>query len=511
MESLAETTWDAIICGTGLQQSLIALALSRSGKQILHLDPNEYYGGNEAALTLQDAEAWVEQLQQQQPNTATPIFSSASASQQVEAGSPLSFSRAYSLALAPFIVHTRSALLSQLVSSRAYRQLEFLAVGAFHVYRTGDANTGSAPQLTPIPSTREAIFASTAIQPRPKRALMKFLRFVLDHNAPAQQERWQPRADDALAAFLEDEFKLDTELRTLILSLTLSLDGAIKVRDGLVAIERHLTSMGMFGPGFAAVYPKWGGGSEIAQVGCRACAVGGGVYMLGTGVESSRALDTDEDGAKFEVALGLGDVKVKTKMLIRSDDVAAAGAIRISRLVAVIDSPLASLFEPIMEGGPNPAVAVVAMPAGSVTDRDSQPSKYPVYIFTHSSDTGECPSGQSVLYFTTLATPESASVLDEALSSLLTALSAASGAQQPASIYQLRYEQTHSTQNAAADKEGLVTLPTMPPDLAFTDTTLEPVEAAWGKIMASSAVGDQPSEYMMFEDREGVGEGEDDD
>ncbi|KAG7145218.1 Rab proteins geranylgeranyltransferase component A like [Verticillium longisporum] len=106
---------------------------------------------------------------------------------------------------------------------------------------------------------------------------MKFLRFVLDHDAPAQQEKWQSRADDPLAAFLEDEFKLDAELRTLILALTLSLDGAIEVRDGLVAIERHLTSMGMFGPGFAAVYPKWGGGSEIAQVGCRACAVGGGV------------------------------------------------------------------------------------------------------------------------------------------------------------------------------------------------------------------------------------------
>ncbi|KAM0326182.1 hypothetical protein ACHAQA_006779 [Verticillium albo-atrum] len=511
MESLAETTWDAIICGTGLQQSLLALALSRSGKQILHLDPNEYYGGNEAALTLQEAEEWVDQLQKQVGAVEAPVFSKASVSKQAEAGSSLSFSRAYSLALAPFIIHTRSALLSQLVSSRAYRQLEFLAVGAFHVYHPGDQSSAT-PQLTPIPSTREAIFASTAIQPRPKRALMKFLRFVLDHNAPAQQEKWQSRADDPLEAFLEDEFKLDTELRTLILALTLSLDGAVKVRDGLAVIERHLTSMGMFGPGFAAVYPKWGGGSEIAQVGCRACAVGGGVYMLGTGVKGTRTLEADEDGAKFEVALGTGDVKVKTKMLIRSDDNAAATAAegtRISRLVAVIDSPLASLFEPIMEGGPNPAVAVVAMPAGTVDDSDNQPAQYPVYVFAHSSETGECPSGQSVLYFTTLATPTSTSVLDKALSSILAALSSADAPKPPASICQLRYEQAHSSRNASVGGEGLVTFPTMPPDLAFTDSALEPVEAAWGKLMASDATEDEPAEYMKFEDREGMGEDED--
>ncbi|CRK21957.1 hypothetical protein BN1708_003538 [Verticillium longisporum] len=511
MESLAETVWDVVICGTGLQQSLLALALSRSGKQILHLDPNEYYGGNEAALTLQEAEAWIEQLQKQQPAAEAPIFSSASASRQAEAGSPLSFSRAYSLALAPFIIHTRSTLLSQLVSSRAHRQLEFLAVGAFHVYRPGDDSSGGVPLLTPIPSTREAIFASTAIQPRPKRALMKFLRFVLDHDAPAQQEKWQSRADDPLAAFLEDEFKLDAELRTLILALTLSLDGAIKVQDGLVAIERHLTSMGMFGPGFAAVYPKWGGGSEIAQVGCRACAVGGGVYMLGTGVKSTRPLQADEDGAQFEVALGTGDVKVKTKMLIRSDHATAAEGrdTRVARLVAVINSPLASLFEPIMEGGPNPAVAVIAMPAGSVNDSDGQPAQYPVYIFAHSSETGECPSGQSVLYFTTLAAINASAILDCALSSLLAAFSGPEAAQELSSIYQLRYEQAHSSQSSTTDEEGLVLLPTLPLDLAFTDSTLKPVEAAWAKIMASAAGPDGPVEYMKFEDREGVGEDED--
>jgi RAB protein geranylgeranyltransferase component A len=32
--------------------------LSRSGKKILHIDENDYYGGAEAAFSLQEAEEW---------------------------------------------------------------------------------------------------------------------------------------------------------------------------------------------------------------------------------------------------------------------------------------------------------------------------------------------------------------------------------------------------------------------------------------------------------------------
>jgi RAB protein geranylgeranyltransferase component A len=64
MESLAETPWDVTISGTGLAQSLLALALSRSGKKVLHVDRNPYYGGPEAAFSLREAENWVSQVNQ---------------------------------------------------------------------------------------------------------------------------------------------------------------------------------------------------------------------------------------------------------------------------------------------------------------------------------------------------------------------------------------------------------------------------------------------------------------
>jgi RAB protein geranylgeranyltransferase component A len=44
-------------------------ALSRSGKKILHVDKNDYYGGTEAAFSLQEAESWAEQANSRKPSS----------------------------------------------------------------------------------------------------------------------------------------------------------------------------------------------------------------------------------------------------------------------------------------------------------------------------------------------------------------------------------------------------------------------------------------------------------
>ncbi|KAK1656198.1 rab protein geranylgeranyltransferase component A [Colletotrichum phormii] len=510
MESLAEQTWDVILHGTGLQQSLLALALSRSGKQILHLDPNEYYGGPEAAFSLQEVEEWAaaNATVADDATGSSRVFSSAVVSKPDVAtgsGPSLSFPRAYSLALAPQIIHTRSELVKQLVSSRAFRQIEFLAVGSFFIYTPPAVGSGfenGRASLVPIPSTREAVFSTTAIPARAKRSLMKFLKFVFDYNSEDNKGIWAPHAEKPLSEFLLSDFKLDAALQTYFVTLTLSLDGKVTTKDGLAAIHRHLSSMGAFGPGFAAVYPKWGGLYEIAQVGCRACAVGGAVYMLGTGMKATRQLDEGQDGgARFGVDL-TSDVTVKSRTLIRGTEEVASDSQRVSRLTAVINSPLSSLFEAVVEGSPTPAVAVIAFPAKSIAD---VASSFPIYVFAHSSETGECPTGQSVLYFVTPKTSTSTEALEKALASLLSALG--NGEDTPEAIYKVAYQQAHAAVSVSADASDVI--PSLPLDLAFSDTALEPVRDAWRKVMGPAAE-DPDIVYMKFEDREGVGDEEDD-
>jgi RAB protein geranylgeranyltransferase component A len=37
-------------------------SLSRSGKKVLHVDRHDYYGGDDAGLSLQDVDKWVQDL-----------------------------------------------------------------------------------------------------------------------------------------------------------------------------------------------------------------------------------------------------------------------------------------------------------------------------------------------------------------------------------------------------------------------------------------------------------------
>lgn len=352
-------------------------------------------------MTLQEADAWAAEIAKASPDAAS-IFSSATVTRPLgdddAAPAALSTPRAYALSLSPQLIHANSTLLSQLVSSRAYRQLEFLAVGSFFVYKHSPSS--ATPVLTRIPSTREDVFSSADLSARAKRQLMKFLKLVLSYQDEASLPQWHEYADRLLSDFLGEKMALDDELRAYITTLTLSLDGRITTRDGLAAIHRHLTSMGLFGPGFAAVYPKWGGGSEIAQVACRAGAVGGGVYMLGTGIKHMGNNGLGEELVELELTDG---TNVKARALVRgSEDVPAGDVTTVSRMVAVIASPLSSLFETTVEGAPVPAVAVIALPPGAIATDDGTGSKYPVYAIVHSSDTGECPVGQSKFTHDTL-------------------------------------------------------------------------------------------------------------
>ncbi|KAM4065321.1 GDP dissociation inhibitor domain-containing protein [Hirsutella rhossiliensis] len=498
MESLSETRWDVIISGTGLQQSLLALALSRSGKNVLHVDSNSYYGGAEAALSLQEADEWAEK---HQSTDADRPFAAAQVNRGTEG---LSFSRAYSLALAPQLIHTRSELLSQLVSTKAFRQVEFLAVGSFYIFQPVSDSTPTST-LSRVPSTREDVFATAAISSQSKRSLMKFLKFVLAYDSEPQTELWGPKADDKLADFLESEFKLDRELRSYVIALTLSLDGKISVGAGLAAIHRHLTSMGLFGPGFAAVYPKWGGLSEVAQVGCRAAAVGGAVYMLGTGLSDVQRVPSTRDGeeSELEATLSNGTV-IRAEALVQSSSLPSDATTAVSRLTAVVESDLPSMFKAVVDGAPTPCVAVAAFPPGSIPGVEA--SEFPAYALVHSDETGECPSGQCTIYFSTISTPGSKDLLEAALSSLLAAASA--DGEQPKCMYQLYFEQRGGTGSFSAD-ERIGTFASLPLDLAFPDSALSSVKEAWNMVNAGDAGDGIEESYMKFEDREGAADEDD--
>ncbi|ELR07117.1 Rab proteins geranylgeranyltransferase component A [Pseudogymnoascus destructans] len=354
-----------------------------------------------------------------------------------------------------------------------------------------------------MPNGREDIFSDRSIDVRAKRGLMKFIKFVVDFEN--QTGVWETHADTPFVEFLASQFQLPPSMQTYLVALTLSLEppAVTSVRYALPRIARHLTSIGVFGPGFGAVVPKWGGGAEIAQVGCRAGAVGGAVYVLGTGISG---IDTGSTDVSLKFT---NDEAVQSRYYVSSQDKAIKeidpDASTVSKLVAIVSSDLSSLFVSTVEGAPIAAVAVVAFPADAV-DVDGQTSTQPIFIMVHSSDSGECPQGQYVLYASTTNIRNPKGRLESAVSKLLKFMDASradtEGSEQDAVLFEMYYEQCRSSTSNLASNTSCA-LPSSSLDLSFDDTTLDGVEDAWRRIMGSP---ETESPYMVFETREQLGD-----
>lgn len=331
----------------------------------------------------------------------------------------LASSKDYCLSLSPQLIYARSNLLPALVSSKIYRQVEFLAVGSWWVYRpeneatprTYDITTISSSRstgcLSRIPGGREDVFGDSSIDLRSARVVMKFLKLAAD---PAMLtpflEEWGAWP---FAHILTRHFKIPADLQAPIVALTSSPDTPSQTTtlDALTSIHRHLTSVGKFGPGFASVISKWGGLAEIAQVACRAGAVGGGIYVLRKGIESIDIPDTDHEGEHGPLNVVLeGGVNVKARWVVstpnHSPDLnqgpSTSQTEQVCRGISIVSSPLCALFPSLAEGAPSSAGAVVFFPSGSIMNtralEETIEEDPPVYLVIHSSDTGECPEGQ---------------------------------------------------------------------------------------------------------------------
>ncbi|KAI7078633.1 hypothetical protein KC352_g41753, partial [Hortaea werneckii] len=162
----------------------------------------------------------------------------------------------------------------------------------------------------------------------------------------------------------------------------------------------------------------------------------------------------------------------------------------VARSVSIISSPLAKLFPATSEGGVTPAGAVVVATS-------SDPKEPPVHIIAHSSDSGECPQGQCILYAFT-ASSAGFRHLEAAVGSLLRS----SGDETESKVlWSLRFQQTlpvFSSEPADEYQQKVIKLRPLPTDVALSESVLEDVKQAWSKIKGGPA-----DEFMKFPPREG--------
>ncbi|KAK6526685.1 Rab proteins geranylgeranyltransferase component A [Arthrobotrys megalospora] len=428
IEALDQTVWDAVIAGTGLRESLLAAALARAGKKVLHLDRNPYYGGEYAALSLDELEAWAKNAR------SDHLTSVQYKTYEAPAGSELKKSRSYTLSLSPGLLYTASPILSLLVRSNLHESLEFLKVGGWFVH---DVVAPLSDPLKRVPNSREDIFNDKTLDPRTKRVVVRALKSMVGLEGSSGTNATSDRI--SLQEYLErPTFRLPSPIIAAFTSLTLRHDppNEISFEDAERGVKKHFDSLGRFGAGFSAVIGRYGSGSELVQVLCRAAAVSGNaIYVLGDGV-----VDIQESGPVSTSSPGLstGSTESNLRLRLQSGDVIQAQHVVGTHpnlpigshanqsssnstthwmSLYVVSSPLRNMFQ--TDEPPPAAGAVVYIPAGSVKVNDRS-NVNPIYVVAHSSDTGECPDGQSILHVSMKDSgSDESELLDTAVDSLL--------------------------------------------------------------------------------------------
>ncbi|KAI8318889.1 rab GTPase activator [Martensiomyces pterosporus] len=277
--------YDVVILGTGLTECVLSGILSVEGKKVLHMDRNDYYGGECASLNL------------------TQLYAKFRSGAQPPAA--LGRDRDYNIDLIPKFLMADEGLVRVLVYTDVTRYLEFKAITASLVYRDGKVNK--------VPTTAGEALASPLMgffQKRKAKSFFEFLQKWSDDDPSTHQGLDLDR--DSMKAVYE-YFGLDNGTQDFIgHAMALYLDDSYKnkpARETYNRIVLYTKSIGRYGPS-PYIYPGYGLG-ELPQSFSRLSAVYGGTYMLDHSVDE---IVRAEDGTF--VGVRSGDQVVKAKQVI---------------------------------------------------------------------------------------------------------------------------------------------------------------------------------------------------
>ncbi|GJJ71155.1 Rab GDP dissociation inhibitor [Entomortierella parvispora] len=246
--------YDVVVMGTGLTECILSGLLSIEGKKVLHLDRNDYYGGESASLNLT-------QLYRQFRDGASPP-------------AELGRDRDYNVDLIPKFMMANGELVKILTHTDVTRYLEFKQIAGSYVYRDG--------KIAKVPATEMEAVNSPLMGLLEKRRAKKFFEFVQTYK---QDDPSTHEGMDAAVTSMDAVYKhFGLEPGTIDFighALALHLEDSYLSRPALETFERitlYMSSMARWGKS-PYLYPRYGL-SELPQGFARLSAIYGGTYML---------------------------------------------------------------------------------------------------------------------------------------------------------------------------------------------------------------------------------------
>ncbi|KAF9216021.1 Rab GDP dissociation inhibitor alpha [Podila verticillata] len=249
-----DETYDIIVMGTGLTECILSGLLSIEGKKVLHLDRNDYYGGDSASLNLT-------QLFRQFRNGEAP---------------PAEFGRDrdYNVDLIPKFMMANGELVKILVHTDVTRYLEFKQIAGSYVYRDGKIAKVPASEMEAVRSPLMGLFE--------KRRAKKFFEFVQNYK---QEDPTTHQGINVAVTPMQNVYEhFGLEAGTIDFighALALHLEDSYLNRPAVETFDRitlYMSSMARWGKS-PYLYPLYGLG-ELPQGFARLSAIYGGTYML---------------------------------------------------------------------------------------------------------------------------------------------------------------------------------------------------------------------------------------
>ncbi|KAG8074455.1 hypothetical protein GUJ93_ZPchr0006g41268 [Zizania palustris] len=305
--------YDVIVLGTGLKECILSGLLSVDGLKVLHMDRNDYYGGESTSLNL--TKLW----KRFKGNENTP--------------ENLGISKEYNVDMVPKFMMANGALVRVLIHTSVTKYLNFKAVDGSFVYNNGKIHKVPATDVEALKSNLMGLFE--------KRRARKFFIYVQDY------EEEDPKSHEGLDLHkvttreVISKYGLEDDTVDFIgHALALHRDDNYLDEPAIDTVKRmklYAESLARFQGGSPYIYPLYGLG-ELPQAFARLSAVYGGTYMLN---KPECKVEFDESGKAYGVTSEGETAKCKKVVCDPSylpDKVKKVG--KVARAICIMKHPI---------------------------------------------------------------------------------------------------------------------------------------------------------------------------
>ncbi|KAG8364156.1 hypothetical protein BUALT_Bualt19G0097600 [Buddleja alternifolia] len=259
--------YDVIVLGTGLKECILSGLLSVDGLKVLHMDKNDYYGGESSSLHLN--QLWKRFRGDDQPPEQ------------------LGASREYNVDMIPKFIMANGTLVRVLIHANVTKYLHFKAVDGSFVYNKG--------KIHKVPATDVEALKSPLMGLLEKRRARKFFLFVQEFEESDPKTHEGMNLETITAKEVIAKYELEENTVDFVgHALALHTDDSYLDQSAMDFVKRmkvknyiqyhsesnlYAESLARFQAGSPYIYPLYGLG-ELPQAFARLSAVYGGTYML---------------------------------------------------------------------------------------------------------------------------------------------------------------------------------------------------------------------------------------